>query len=518
MSKEKFLRGALILTMAGLLVKVFGSVNRILLSRLLGGEGIGLYQMAYPVYLLLLAVSAAGIPVAISIMVSGYLARGDYGNVRRILRVSLLLMTVVGVVLASLLAIGADLIVTGGIISDQRVYFALLALVPAVLLGTVLASLRGYFQGHQLMLPTAVSQIVEQFVRVTAMLLLAYALLPRGLEYAAAGAALGTVPGSAAGLVVLIIFYYKHSRSTSYEKYQPLDTVATGALLKRLLLLALPVSCANVLVPVTGSIDMLLVPNRLIACGYTVAEATTLFGYLAGMAQPLILMATIPTASLAASLVPAISEEHILRNADAIGKKSAAAMKICCLITVPAAVGMTCSGELLSPLLYGTGKAAAAITHSGPAIWLLGMQQVTACMLQGIGHIYLPMLNMLAGLLAKVVCVLLLTDAERNIIGAAWATNINFGLAAALNIWALMNYGIRFRWGEVTKIFTAALLMGATVICLLSMTAGAGLLKSAAVIFTAAVIIYIVSLFILGVIGKEELLKFPLLNRIFRRK
>ncbi len=196
--------------MAGLLVKVFGSVNRILLSRLLGGEGIGLYQMAYPVYLLLLAVSAAGIPVAISIMVSGYLARGDYGNVRRILRVSLLLMTVVGVVLASLLAIGADLIVTGGIISDQRVYFALLALVPAVLLGTVLASLRGYFQGHQLMLPTAVSQIVEQFVRVTAMLLLAYALLPRGLEYAAAGAALGTVPGSAAGLVVLIIFYYKH--------------------------------------------------------------------------------------------------------------------------------------------------------------------------------------------------------------------------------------------------------------------------------------------------------------------
>ena len=84
MGKDKFLHGAMILTLAGLVVKIIGSVNRILLSRLLGGEGIGLYQMAYPVYLLLLAISSAGIPVAISIVVSRYLAKDDVGNVRRV--------------------------------------------------------------------------------------------------------------------------------------------------------------------------------------------------------------------------------------------------------------------------------------------------------------------------------------------------------------------------------------------------------------------------------------------------
>ena len=87
-SSDKFLRGAMILTIAGLLVKVIGSVNRILLSRLLGGEGIGLYQMAYPVYLLLLSISAAGIPVAISIIVAEYLAQRDYANVRQVFRVA----------------------------------------------------------------------------------------------------------------------------------------------------------------------------------------------------------------------------------------------------------------------------------------------------------------------------------------------------------------------------------------------------------------------------------------------
>ena len=98
MSSDKFLRGAMILTLAGLMVKVIGSVN--LLSRLLGGEGIGLYQMAYPVYLLLLAISAAGIPVAISIIVAGFLAQKDYANVRQVFRVSLRLMACVGAVLA----------------------------------------------------------------------------------------------------------------------------------------------------------------------------------------------------------------------------------------------------------------------------------------------------------------------------------------------------------------------------------------------------------------------------------
>ena len=242
MSADKFLRGAMILTLAGLMVKVIGSVNRILLSRLLGGEGIGLYQMAYPVYLLLVAISSAGIPIAISIIVSEKLAQKDYANVQRVFKVSLGLMAVTGLLFASSLFVAAGWLVDSGIITDSRAYYGLIALTPAVFLSTILACFRGFFQGQQMMTPPAVSQILEQFVRVMTMLVLAYILLPKGLEYAAAGAAFGAAPGALMGLCVLTFFYFKYRArwQLTSENVGLLncEKESVGEIAKRLLLLA----------------------------------------------------------------------------------------------------------------------------------------------------------------------------------------------------------------------------------------------------------------------------------------
>lgn len=517
MSSDKFLRGAMILTLAGLLVKVIGSVNRILLSRLLGGEGIGLYQMAYPVYLLLLAVSAAGIPIAISITVAGFLAKKDYANVNKVFSVSLRLMAVVGLVLALLLVAVAGWLVDTGIIRDARAYYALVALTPAIFFASILASFRGYFQGHQLMTPPAVSQIVEQLVRVVTMVVLAYVLLPQGLEYAAAGAAFGAVPGSLTGLVVLGCFYrYYRKRYLLPEEGRLTggqSVMRTGTLIKRLLLLALPVSCANVLVPVTSSIDVLLVPRRLAESGWSVAQATTMFGYLAGMAQPLLLMATIPTMSLATSLVPAVSEAAALGQQQVIKAKTAAAMKLCCLWTVPASVGMAVLACPISQLLYGTQAAGTAIMHSAPAIWLLGLQQVTTGMLQGVGHTNLPMLNMLIGIAAKIISVYCLTNAQYGIAGAAWATNINFGLTALLNIAVLHYFSIRFIWIDTIKIFAAAALMGAATWELHSLLVPLGQNMAAVTSLVSAAVIYALLLPLLGLLKKQELGQLPFFKK-----
>lgn len=514
MSRDKFLRGAMILTMAGLMVKVIGSVNRILLSRLLGGEGIGLYQMAYPVYLLLLAISSAGIPVAISIIVAEHLAKKDYGGVQQIFKLSLRLTFVLGIVLASTLVFVANWLVESGIIQDGRAHCALLALTPAVFFATILASFRGFFQGHQLMTPPAVSQILEQLVRVVTMVVLAYLLLPYGLELAAAGAAFGAVPGSITGIIVLSLFYRKYSHLWQHGDCK---SIAAAPIVKRLLVLALPVSCANILVPVTSSIDMLLVPNRLIASGFSVEQATTLFGYLAGMAQPLLMMATIPTVSLAASLVPAISEAYTLQDYEGIEKKAATAMKLCCLITVPAAVGMSVLAEPISLLLYGTSKASAAIIHTGPAIWLLGMQQITTGILQGMGKINLPMLHMLAGIIVKIGAVWMFTDAAHNIAGAAWATNINFGLTALLNILVLRHLGIRFQWMDILKLIGAALLMGMAAMygnsMLMDFVGRTGATIGAMLI---AVITYCLILFVLGVIRRDEFKYLPVIKKFIK--
>ena len=341
MGKDKFLKGALILTVAGLLVKVIGSVNRILLSRLLGGEGIGLYQMAYPIYLLMLSVCSAGVPVAVSIIVAEKVAKNDYAQAHRIFKVTLGLMAAFGLFFALLLYGTAGLLVNSGWIRDSRAYYALVVLTPAVFFSSILASFRGYFQGYQMMTPPAVSQILEQLVRVTVMIGLAYFLLPRGLEYAAAGAAFGAVPGGLTGLLVLTWFFRKARKEWKHKIEKQTATVAesVGSIAKRLVLLAIPVSCANLLIPVTSSIDMLLVPNGLGRAGFGVEAATTLFGYLTGMAQPLLMMAIIPTMSLAASLVPAVSEACTLQRPDEILRKTTYAFKICMLVVVPASVG-----------------------------------------------------------------------------------------------------------------------------------------------------------------------------------
>ncbi len=516
MSSDKFLRGAMILTLAGLMVKVIGSVNRILLSRLLGGEGIGLYQMAYPVYLLLLAISAAGIPAAISIIVAGFLAQKDYANVRQVFRVSLRLMACVGAVLALCLVLAAGWLVDAGVITDARAYYSLIALTPAIFFATILASFRGYFQGHQLMTPPAVSQIVEQFIRVVTMVVLAYVLLPYGLEYAAAGAAFGAVPGSLTGLVVMGCFYRYYRKQWQVEQVPAAELVRSRVLIKRLLLLALPVSCANILVPVTSSIDVLLVPGRLIDSGLSVEQATAQFGYLAGMAQPLLLMATIPTMSLATSLVPAVSEAFALNKWHIIEQKAATAMKLCCLITVPASVGMWVLAEPISRLLYGTAKAGVAIMHSAPAICLLGLQQVTTGMLQGMGHTNLPMLNMLIGIAAKLVAVLQLTNAEYGIAGAAWATNINFGVTALLNIIALYKLSIRFSWLSIAKIIAAAAVMGVVAVEAHVLLDGASPALATIAAMLAAGISYIILLPLLGVLNRQELRQMPVVKRFFK--
>lgn len=519
MSSDKFLRGAAILTLAGLTVKVIGSFNRILLSRLLGGEGIGLYQMAYPVYLLLLAVSSAGIPIAISIIISEKLAKNDYYNAQRVFKISLCLMAFTGFIFAGSLFMASGWLIENQIISDARAYYGLVALTPAVFFSTILACFRGFFQGHQLMTPPAVSQILEQLVRVMTMVLLAYYLLPYGLEYAAAGAAFGAVPGGITGLIVLSCFYCRYRKRWRLQSSN-INAVKESAavIIKRLILLALPVSCANIMVPVSSSIDMLLVPNRLVASGFAVDEATTLFGYLAGMAQPLLMMATIPTMSMATSLVPAISEASVLQDRAGIAVKAATAMKLCCLLTVPAAVGMSVLAEPISLLLYGTGKAATAIMHSGPAIWLLGMHQITTGILQGIGIINIPMLNMLLGIMAKVAAAWVLTDAVFNIAGAAWATNINFAVATLLNLAVLQRYGISFPWKQIGKIICAALLMGVTAYYMHGFLLAVLPLKALTAILTimAAAIIYAVLLPVLGIADKKELRQLPVIRKFLK--
>lgn len=459
-TKKRFFKGAVILTVAGLVVKAIGAVNRIVMSRLLGGEGIGLYQMAYPVYQAAISVATAGIPIAISIMVAERLAHGDYRGVRRVFWLAFTVTALLGLGCSAGLYTLAGWLTEVGIVRDSRAYWSIAALSPAIFFVAALSAYRGLFQGLQDMRPTAVSQVIEQGIRVAVMLAMVVLLLPYGLEYGAAGASFGAVPGAIAAVGYLSFLTYKKLRRL--PSGQKCSDLPTATVLARLVKLAVPVSLANLMLPITANIDLLVVPVRLEDAGYDVHIATELYGYLTGMAASLISLPTILTASLAASIVPAIAEGLAKQRFDKVHSEAREVFRLTAVAMMPCAAGLYFLAYPIASLLYGTAGAGQCIEILSLGVVVLGFGQVSTGILQGMGHTVLPFINMLAAALAKFAVGWYLTALPQwGISGAAWATNFDFLVAAGLNILCIAYYlRLDFEWGNKLKLAALALIMG----------------------------------------------------------
>lgn len=512
-----FLQGTLILTIAGMVVKIIGSLNWIILSRVLGGEGIGLYQMAFPIYLLALSLSSAGIPVAISIITAEKIALQDYRGANRVFTVSLGLLTVSGFVLSILVYFGAGWLIEEGIIRDGRAYPAILALAPAIFLVTLLSSFRGYLQGWQMMTPTAVSQIVEQLFRVGTMLIFAALLLPQGIEYAAGGASLGAGFGAAAGLAVLIYYYFRLQRKLpKADQRQAITAESSTSLIRRMLYLALPVSLSSLMLPLVSNLDLFIVPLRLEEAGYTVEQATEHFGYLTGMAVPLVNLATLITAALSTALVPAMATAGSSGNEQLARQKIGSAIRLTNLVTIPAAVGLAILATPVAAAVYHAPQAGAVVQVVAAGVYMLGIHQVTTGILQGMGHTALPLINM--GIAAVVKVILnwqLVALPSFGILGAGWATNADFGVAALLNlifVYRYSRFSISLR--GMLKILAATVVMGVVLFIVNELVIGQmSALLAILVDILVAVVVYGILLLLLGELTEQDIMRIPVIGR-----
>ena len=516
-NNSKFLKGTMILTISSIIVKVIGSLNWIILSRVLGGEGIGLYQMGFPIYLMAITVSSAGVPVAISIITSEKLANKDYRGAKRVFNVSLRLLLISGLIFSSALFFGADFLINQHIIRDSRAYYSIIALAPAVFFVTFLASFRGYLQGWQIMTPTATSEVVEHLVRVITMLVFADLFMPYGLAYAAGGASMGAGAGAFCALLVLMWFYRRLKRRLHAEIEAQDDSITTesaGHIIKRLLKLALPVSLTSLMLPIGANLDLLIVPQRLEAAGFDVRHATELFGYLTGMAVPLVNLATIFTAAMTISLVPSISESRALERFDAIRDKIRLAFRVAMIITFPCFMGLFFLAEKVAALIYNAPGAAGAIQTMSVGILFLGMHQISTGILQGLGKTAIPVINMILACIVKVVMSWWLTAIPfLGIKGASMATVADFAVAAIINMGFIYKYtGFTFSLGSLLKPLLASGVMGAVIYAVLSLTEQLGMW---CVLFAmvAAVPAYALALIAFGGLNKEDLDNVPFIGR-----
>lgn len=515
-SNNKFLKGTLILTVSSIVVKVIGSLNWIILSRVLGGEGIGLYQMGFPIYLMAITLSSAGIPVAISIITAEKLAQKDFLGAKRVFNVSLRLLFVTGLVFASALFFGAHWLIDNHWIRDSRAYYSIIALAPAVFFVTFLASFRGYLQGWQIMTPTAASEIVEQLMRVVTMIVFANMFMPHGLAYAAGGASMGAGVGAFCALLVLMWFYgrLKQKLKADLQQQNPLATRESArAIISRLLRLALPVSMSSLMLPVVANLDLLIVPQRLEAAGFHISQATEFFGYLTGMAVPLISLATIFTASMTISLVPAISESRALNDVFGIRAKTRTAFRVALIITCPCFVGMYFLAEKIAALIYNAPGAADAIQTMSVGILLLGLHQISTGILQGLGRTSIPVINMILAAAVKVFLSWTLTAIPTlGIKGAAMATVVDFGLAAVLNMIFIYKYtGFALSFSGVFKPAVSAAAMGAAVYGVITLAVSWGAWAILAAI-AVAVPVYGGVLLAVGGMGKDDLESLPFIG------
>lgn len=438
---NNFIKGAAILTAAGLTAKVMGFVYRVILTRIIGTEGMGLYQMAYPIYTTLLVVSRSGIPVSLAKLISARIALGERKTAFKIFRVGRYLSLGVGFFFSLLMAFLAKPLVN--IFNwDPRAYYAVLAISPAIFFVSIMATYRGFFQGLQNMVPTAYSQVIEQLVRMITMVTLVYFLVPYGLGFAAAGATFGAVTGSVAGLLTLLYVYYKRKKHIwNYVQIGSIDTLDSWKIIKDIAALGIPITFGALVQPLMTLVDTIIVPNRLQVAGFTIEKTTRLFGDLAAVAMTLVNFPTIITVSLAASLVPAISEAFALKEDNLIKARTQTGLRLAILLGLPSSVGLYVLARPLSRVIFAAPDAAIPLRVVAWGVLFIALQQTSSAILQGIGKTGIPARNLLLGAITNAFINYTLTGLPSfGIRGAALGTVAGFAVAALLNLFSVKKY------------------------------------------------------------------------------
>lgn len=468
MAKKSFFQGAVILGIAGIVIKILGAFFRIPLGNIIGGEGMGYYQIAYPVYVLFLTITTAGIPTAISKLVAERTAVNDHYEAHRVFRVSFLLLFVVGVVSSSILFFGAKPIVT--MMGLPKAEYCMMAIAPALLVVALMAAYRGYFQGMQDMKPTAGSQIAEQFCRVAVGLSLSILLLGKGLPFAAAGASFGATAGAIGGLLWIVFIYMKKRRKIHKEISRGVRTFreSSGKILARIFIIAIPITIGTSIMPIMNAIDGMVVVRRLIGIGYSHPAASELYGQLSGFAAPLINLPQVLTQAIAMSLVPAIAVAFQKKDREFLNYNVDLGLRTAMIIAAPCAFGFFFLAHPIMYLLYPLKRASA----EGAAVNLLilafgviflALSQTLSAVLQGIGKQHLPVRNLFIGALIKLILTVWLTGIPSvNVHGAAVGTVAAYGVAALLNLCSVMKHTkAHLHFGMVFgKPFLSAFIMG----------------------------------------------------------
>ena len=468
-------KGITVLGLTGIICKLFGVLYSIPLARILGDKGLGLFQTVFPTYNLLLTLSSAGLPVAVSRMVAHYLAREEQQNAKRVFDIALKLLFCIGFLFSFLMFISNQFLIRLVGVEEASKGFYVIA--PCVLIVCILSAFRGYVQGHQNMVPTAISQLIEQVGKVAVSLPLAAVGMKRSMAEGAAGALLGITIVEALALLYMVLLYYIRLRKNTGAAGD-IPTVSGKFLSRRLISISIPITVSACIIPLAQFIDSALMVNRMVDSGLTRDAATSLYGIFSGMVIRLINIPTALALAISMSLVPAISYANSLNDKQSVVQKSSTGLRYASLIGFPCAIGMSVLAKPILAFFYvdvltpeRLQTASELLTVSALTVFLFTQVQATSSILQGLQHQKIPMYTMIAGVLCKIVLnYVLIGTPGINIHGGPVASIVCYSVSMIPNLYFCCRYGeMPFNWKDwIVRPGFAAACMAAAVLLLRS--------------------------------------------------
>ncbi|MFC3039167.1 stage V sporulation protein B [Virgibacillus xinjiangensis] len=514
MTKQTFLQGALILIAAGMITRFLGFINRIVVARLMGEEGIGLYMMALPTLFLVITLTQFGLPVAISKRVAEAEAVNDRIKVKKILLVSLMITSISSIFFTVSLILAAPF-VASNLLTDQRTMYPLLAISPIVPIVAISSVLRGYFQGKQNMKPQSYSQVIEQIVRIICVAFFIKMLLPYGVEFAAAGAMFSVILGEFVSLMYMIHTFKRRKLiklRTNFLSYlkSSRDTV------RELFSISLPSTGSRMIGSFSNFLEPIIVAQSMAIAGISNTMVTKQYGELTGYILPLLFLPTFITHSLAIALVPSISEASAKKNTKLIHYRIHQSIRISFASGAIATIVLTLFSDTILTFMYDTSNAGYLLVLMAPFYLLLYVQAPLQAALQALDLARPAMWNSLIGAVFKfIILFLLASNPEFGIKGVAIAMSVGVILITFLHL-ATLRKAVQFSipMVDVGKMATLVLLTWSTGSLLKSMYAqtipGIPLFL---LLLTALSGCYILFLILLRFITREELKQIPFLQK-----
>jgi len=527
MKKKSFVTGALILILSAILVKLIGAIYRIPLTYILSAEGIGVYQLVYPVFALFLVLSSSGVPVSISKLISKENSKGNFTNSKIIFKYSLKIMLILGLIFSLIIVVFSGVI--SSIQGNSELQLCYLILAPCIILGSSISAIRGYFQGFEIMKYSAISQIIEQLVKLIFGLFLAYILLPYGLIYGVCGAFLGILVSEIISVLYLFLVYKKNINKINFN--ENFDTVLTKSeAVKLIISQSLPITLSSIIIPLTSVVDSLIIVKLLGRVGFNFQLSTSLYGLDSGVVASLINLPSVIAISVGVSLMPSITSSFAQNNFKEVNLKSKLALKLIWYFTLPCLLVFLLYSKEICYFLYGSLNseiynqlmvASTMLKLSSFSIIYIAFNHILTTILQALNKSYFAFYTLLFASVIKVILtIVLVLNNSINIYGLVISDVICYSIASVINLFKTKQYvNLNFKFKEIflvplLALSTMAISLVLFKVLLLSSLNRGLILLSLGVSF----ILYLVVVILFKGFNIQELSKTKILKFIKRKK